>query len=92
MYTSIGIYDSQAILSTLEAVAWAALLGIGLFLLLKKKPLSKRNQQIIWVIFAVWTIASVGMAGIKTYTYFHAERSSYVQLIDSQKQNGKYPL
>jgi hypothetical protein len=92
MYNSIAIYDSQAILSILETVAWAALLGLGLFFLLKKKPLNKRHQQIVWVIFAVWAIASVGMAGIKTFTYFHTERPSYVQIIDSQRQSGKYPL
>jgi hypothetical protein len=87
MYDSIGVYDWQTILSLLEAAAWVAVVGIGFVFLTqsKSKLLTKQNKQIIWLVFAAWAVASIGLATLSTYNYFADSRKGIVQTIKVQK-------
>lgn len=85
MYNSIGYYDLQALLSLFESVAWAAVVGVVLAILILYKPklLTKQYKQIVWVLFAAWAIASIGLSAVNTYSYFSTQRSGIVQSIES---------
>ena len=88
MYSSIGVYDWQTILALLEALAWTAVVGIGLSVVIRTKgvPLTKQLRQIILVIFTVWAVANIGLAGLQAYSYFHVNRPNIEQQLKYQKQ------
>lgn len=84
MYDSIGLLDWRSIISMLEAIAWVVVLGVGLNLLTQTKHLKKQSRQLIFILFTAWAVASISIACINTYSYFHNQRSLFKQSIESQ--------
>lgn len=86
MYHDIGFYDWQTVLSLVEALAWAAVVGVLFLVLLevKAKQFTKQKKQIIWAVFAAWAVASSGLAIISTYDYFNSQREDMKQSIRQQ--------
>ena len=87
MYDNIGVYDWQTILGLVETVAWVAIVAIGVMFLMqsKSKLLTKQNKKIVWLIFAIWAIAYIGLAVLNTYSYASTTRENFVQSIESQR-------
>lgn len=86
MYETIGAFDWQTVLNTVESLAWVALVGVAVMLLVrsKSKLLTKQNRQVILSVFAIWALASVGLAAMNFYNYFDS-RDQYIKSIEAQK-------
>lgn len=83
---SLAMYDWQAILQILEAVAWVAVLGAALLLGLRAKSVNKQNKQVVLVLFAAWAVASLGHAGVRAYMYYDGTRGVIKEQIERQEQ------
>ncbi len=88
---NVNLYDGLATFEVLQTIAWVALVGAALFLLGKLGSLPKPHKQTLILIFAVWAITSVGVAGLKSYTYVSDQREIYQSLQDiPESQSGGY--
>jgi hypothetical protein len=84
---SIGMYDWQRILEAIETVGWIAVLGMGLFLLIRaSSKVNKQHKQIMIILFVAWALASLSQAGLRLYSYYDSERKIIKESIEMQEK------